>query len=183
MTRECMRRKFTKTDRLDGWPPGQREPASVPAPVNTSDSGSVLRVRGVVVGVVLAGFVGVVRGVVVMAVRDVRVVTGRFMPAPFMMLSGGAMVLGRQFQMLRGFPMVFNGLLGHVRLLLCLGPFVNSKIDSGSMLNHGYDAGVTSRLRRRLAGANKPHPCFSCCSMSHTAKEPQLALETQGHPR
>jgi hypothetical protein len=59
-------------------------------------------------GVVLAGFVGMVRGVQVMAMRDMRVVPGLF-------VLGGAMMFGGLTVMLGGGLVVFG------RLVVMLG--------------------------------------------------------------
>ena len=93
----------------------------------------------VVVGVVLAGFCGVVGGVVLMTLRDVRVVAGRLMAARFMVLGGGEMVLGRAFVMRRGFAVMVCSFLGHGFLLDVGSP---SWANFRSRLAPGYDARV-----------------------------------------
>lgn len=63
---------------------------------------------------VLAGFFGVVGGVVEMTLSDVGVVPGLLMIAPFMVLGRGQVVLRCVFMMFRRLSMVFDGFLGHV---------------------------------------------------------------------
>jgi len=63
----------------------------------------------VTVGVMFGRFFGVMRGVIVMAVRDVGVVPGLQMVAGFMMLRGFAMMLGGVFMVLGGFMMMSCG--------------------------------------------------------------------------
>jgi hypothetical protein len=68
--------------------------------------------------VMLAGLFGVVDRMRVMAMRDVRMVAGGFVAPFLMMLRGLQVVLGRVFQMLGGFPVMFCGFFGHDDLLL-----------------------------------------------------------------
>jgi hypothetical protein len=67
----------------------------------------------VVLGVMLAGFFGVMLGVVVVPLRDVRMVAGLFMIAGAVMLGGGAMMFGGVLVMLGGFQMMLRGVFGH----------------------------------------------------------------------
>jgi hypothetical protein len=67
----------------------------------------------VVGGVMLAGFFGVVRGVVEVAFRYVRMVSGLFMIARLMVVGGVLMMFGGVLVVLSGFAVVFRGILGH----------------------------------------------------------------------
>src|SRR5579871_2839039 len=62
--------------------------------------------------VMLAGFYGVMRCVVLMPVSDVRMMTGGFMISRFMVRRSGAMVFGRMLVMFCCFAMVFRGFSG-----------------------------------------------------------------------
>ena len=64
-----------------------------------------------IVGVVLAGFFGMVNCVDVVALRDVSVVPGFMVIAGAVMLGCGAMVLGGFFVVLCGFQMVIRSVL------------------------------------------------------------------------
>jgi hypothetical protein len=66
---------------------------------------------GVLVGVVLAGFRGVIRGVGGMAVRYMSVVAGLLMVARFMVIGGGAVMLGGELVVFRGLTVVIDSLL------------------------------------------------------------------------
>jgi hypothetical protein len=68
-------------------------------------------VLAVIVGVMLAGFFGVMLGVNMMALRDVRVVPGGFMIAALVMIGRRLMVLGGMFVMLSGFAMMLDSFL------------------------------------------------------------------------
>jgi hypothetical protein len=61
------------------------------------------------VGVVFAGFFGVMDCVDVMALRDVRMVAGFMMVAGAVMLGCGAMVFGGLFVVFGGFHVVIRG--------------------------------------------------------------------------
>jgi hypothetical protein len=67
----------------------------------------------VLVGVVLAGFFGVMRGMDVMPVRDVGVMPSLLVISRFMLLGGGFVVLRRVFVMLRSLAVMIYGFLGH----------------------------------------------------------------------
>ena len=67
----------------------------------------------VVVGVVLAGFFGVMRRVNVVTVRHMSVVTGFVVVACRMKLGGGTVVLGSLFVMFGGFVVMIGSGLGH----------------------------------------------------------------------
>jgi hypothetical protein len=66
------------------------------------------------VGVMLARLLRVVRCMVVMPVRDVRVVTGLFMVGVGVMFGRGAMMLRRVFVMFSSFQMMIGDLFGHM---------------------------------------------------------------------
>jgi hypothetical protein len=68
--------------------------------------------------VVLAGFLGVVRGVVEVAFRYVGMVAGFLVIASFMMFRGGVMMFRRVFVVLRSLAVVLRGILRHVQLSL-----------------------------------------------------------------
>jgi hypothetical protein len=64
-------------------------------------------------GVVLAGFFGVMGGVVEMTLSDVGMMPGLFVIAPFMVLGCGQVVLLCVFMMFCRLTMVLYGFLGH----------------------------------------------------------------------
>jgi hypothetical protein len=68
---------------------------------------------GVVLGVVLAGFLGVMRGMVEMTLSDVGVMPGFHVIAPFMVLGCGQVVFRGVFMVFRRLSMVLDGFLGH----------------------------------------------------------------------
>ncbi len=68
------------------------------------------------VGVVLAGFFGMLSGVDSVAMRNMRVMTSRFMVAFLVVRGGSLVVLGRFLMMLGGFLMVFRTLMWHANL-------------------------------------------------------------------
>lgn len=68
----------------------------------------------VLVGVMLARFLRVVRRVVVMALRDVRVVPGLFMVGVGVMFGRGAMMLRGVFVMFSSFQVMIGDLFGHI---------------------------------------------------------------------
>ena len=68
---------------------------------------------GVVLGVVLAGFFCVMRGMVEMTLSDLGVMPGLLVIAPFMLLGCGQVVLRCVFMMFRRLSMVLYGFLGH----------------------------------------------------------------------
>jgi hypothetical protein len=61
----------------------------------------------------LGGFRGVVRGVMMMAMRQVRVMRGEMMIAGFVMARGFAMVARSVLMVFGCFVVVLSGLLGH----------------------------------------------------------------------
>jgi hypothetical protein len=61
-------------------------------------------------GVVLAGFLGMVHGVKMVAVRNMDVVSGLLVIRAAMMLGGLAVMLGRGFVMAGGFFVMFGEL-------------------------------------------------------------------------
>jgi hypothetical protein len=65
----------------------------------------------VIVGVMLAGFFGVLLGVNLMALRHVRVMTGRMMVATLVMIGRRLVVLRGMFVMLSSFAMMVDSLL------------------------------------------------------------------------
>jgi hypothetical protein len=67
----------------------------------------------VVLGVLFAGFFGVMRGMVEMTLSDVGVVPGLLVIAPFMVLGCGQVVFLCVFMMFRRLAMVLDGFLGH----------------------------------------------------------------------
>jgi hypothetical protein len=68
---------------------------------------------GVVLGVVLAGFFGVMRGVVEMTLSDVGMVPGLLMITPFMVLGCGQVVFRRVFMVFCRLSMMLDGFLRH----------------------------------------------------------------------
>jgi hypothetical protein len=68
-------------------------------------------VVAVIVGVMLAGFFGVMLGVNLMALRHVRVMTGRMMVATLVMIGRRLVVLRGMFVMLSSFAMMVDSLL------------------------------------------------------------------------
>lgn len=62
------------------------------------------------VGVMLAGFFGVMNGVDLMAVRYVRVMTGFLMVSRRVMLGSRAVMLGGVFVMFSRFQVMFSGM-------------------------------------------------------------------------
>jgi hypothetical protein len=72
----------------------------------------------VLVGVMLARLLSVVRRVIVMPVRDMRVMTGLFMVAVGVLFGRGAMMLRGVFVMFSGFQMMIGDFFGHK------GPFL-----------------------------------------------------------
>jgi hypothetical protein len=67
----------------------------------------------VVFDVSLRGFGGMMRGVMMMAMRQVRVMRGEMMIAGFVVARGFAMMPGSVFVMFGCFVVVLGGLLGH----------------------------------------------------------------------
>jgi hypothetical protein len=67
----------------------------------------------VVFDVGFGGFRGVVRGVMMMAMRQVRVMRGEMMIAGFVMARGFAMMPGSVLVVFGCFVMMLGGLLGH----------------------------------------------------------------------
>ena len=65
----------------------------------------------VIVGVMLAGLIRMIIGVGVVALRHVRVMTGRLVVATLMVVRRRLMVLGGMLVMLSGFAMMFRGFL------------------------------------------------------------------------
>src|ERR1700744_849560 len=61
----------------------------------------------------LAGFSGMMRGMGLMPVSGMRVVSGRFVVPFFMLLSRGAMMLGCVFVMFRRLAMMIDGFFRH----------------------------------------------------------------------
>lgn len=68
--------------------------------------------------VVLAGFLGVLGCVNVMAVRHVGVMGGLVVVVRFVVLGGLAMMSGGLVMMLSGFAVVIGGFFGHIDTLL-----------------------------------------------------------------
>jgi hypothetical protein len=68
---------------------------------------------GVLVGVVLACFPGMMRGVGGMTVRYMSMVAGLLMVARFMMIGGGVVMLGGKLVVFGGFAMMIDSLLRH----------------------------------------------------------------------
>jgi hypothetical protein len=66
-------------------------------------------------GVVFACFLGMVRGVVEVAFRNVSVVGGRFMIAGLIVFRGCKMMLGSMLVVFRSFAMVVLGFFGHLK--------------------------------------------------------------------
>jgi hypothetical protein len=94
-------------------------------------------------GVVLAGFFGVMVGMVEMTLGDVGVMPGLLVIAPFMVLGRGQMVLLGVFMMLRRLSMVLDGFFGHGIRSLRDCPAWGS-MNSGSILYVAHDGGITS---------------------------------------
>jgi hypothetical protein len=63
--------------------------------------------------VMLAGFFGVVRGVVQVALRNMGMMSGLFMIASLMVISGGLVMLCGMFVVLRRSAMMLRGIFGH----------------------------------------------------------------------
>ena len=80
--------------------------ASAPTP-------QALLVMPVIVGVMLARFRSVVHRVVVMAVRNVRVMSGFLVVGLGVMLGCGAMMLRGVFVMFGGFQVMIGDFFGH----------------------------------------------------------------------
>jgi len=68
----------------------------------------------VVLSVVLAGFFGMMGGMVEMTLSEMGVVAGLLGIAPFMVLGCGQVVLRCVFMMFRRLFVVLDGFLGHV---------------------------------------------------------------------
>jgi hypothetical protein len=68
---------------------------------------------GVLVGVVLACFRGVMQGVRGMTVRDMSVVAALFVVASLMMIGGGVMMRGGMLVVFGSFAVVIDSLLRH----------------------------------------------------------------------
>jgi hypothetical protein len=100
-----------RTRMLDVVPPRpareSREPG-LSGPVEET-----LLVVPVVGCVMLAGFLGVVRGVVEVAFRYVRMVSGLLMIARLMVVGGVLVMFGGVLVVLSGFAVVLRGILGH----------------------------------------------------------------------
>jgi hypothetical protein len=69
----------------------------------------------VIVGVMLAGFFGVMHRVDLMPARDVRVMAGLVMIPTFMMVGCCAVMASGVFVVLRGLAMMLGGFSGHGR--------------------------------------------------------------------
>jgi len=74
---------------------------------------ALLLLLAVVGHMMLGGFFGVVFGLYVMAVGQMRVVSGPFVIARFVVFGGNPVVLGSFFMMLGCLDMMFGGLLRH----------------------------------------------------------------------
>ena len=85
----------------------------------------------------LAGFVGVMLGVGVMAMRDMGMVAGLFMISCGVMLGSGAMVFRGMLVMICGFQMVFFTFFRHGARFLRLR-------DLGLRIASGYESTITS---------------------------------------
>lgn len=70
------------------------------------------------VGVVLAGFLGMMGGVRPVPVRDVRMMSGFFVLAGFVMLCGLAMMFRCMLMVLSSFVVVVSAFVGHGRISL-----------------------------------------------------------------
>jgi hypothetical protein len=70
----------------------------------------------VMFGVVFARLFGMMRGVIVMTVRDVRMVPRLFVISGLMLLGGGAMMRSGLLMMLRCLPMMVCGFFRHGEL-------------------------------------------------------------------
>jgi hypothetical protein len=65
-------------------------------------------------GMMLTGFLGVMLGLNVVAMRDVGMVTGFLVVTSFVMLGSHAMMFGGVIMVLRGFMMMLRCFFGHV---------------------------------------------------------------------
>jgi hypothetical protein len=65
----------------------------------------------VIVGVMLAGFFGVMLGMDLVAVRHVRVMTSQMVLAAFVLLGSRPVMLRGMFVMFSGFAVMFRSLL------------------------------------------------------------------------
>jgi hypothetical protein len=72
----------------------------------------------VVGGVMLAGFFGVMRSVVQMALGDVGMVPGLLMTAGFVVIRGGLVMLCSMLVVFRCFAMMLRGIFRHLEILL-----------------------------------------------------------------
>jgi hypothetical protein len=103
----------------------------------------------VVLDVVLAGFFGVMCGVVEMTLSNMGVVPGFLMITPFMMLGCGQMVLRGVFMMFCRLAMVLCGFLGHgsapLRDLCKRSSSTNcwGSMNPGSILTAAYYGSIT----------------------------------------
>jgi hypothetical protein len=70
----------------------------------------------VFVGVMLAGFLGMVDGMDMMTMGDMRVMPGALMIPGVVMVGGCPMVAGGVFMMFGGFAMMLSALVGHRNL-------------------------------------------------------------------
>jgi hypothetical protein len=87
----------------------RKEPGLVP-PGSRPLSRLVLTV---LVGVMLAGFLGMLNRVDVMPVRDMRMVAGALMVTGFVVIGCCSMVASGVFVMLRGLAMMLGAVCGH----------------------------------------------------------------------
>ena len=67
----------------------------------------------VIGGVMLAGFFGVVRSVIQMALSDVRMVPGLLVTAGFVVIGGSLVMLCGMLVVLRRFAMMLRGIFRH----------------------------------------------------------------------
>lgn len=85
-------------------------------------AGSQIRLREilltlpVLVGVLLACFLGMVDRMDVMSMGDMRVMTGALMISGIVMFGGRSVVAGGVFVMFGGFAMMVSALVGHKNL-------------------------------------------------------------------
>lgn len=86
----------------------------------------------------LAGFVGVMLGVGVMAMRDMGMVAGLFMISGGVMPGGGAMMFRGLLEMICGFQMVFFTFIRHGARFLRLR-------DLGLRIASSYESAITGR--------------------------------------
>jgi|HubBroStandDraft_2_1064218.scaffolds.fasta_scaffold890389_2 hypothetical protein len=86
----------------------------------------------------LAGFVGVMLGVGVMAMRDMGMVAGLFMISCGVMLGGGAMLFRGMLVMFCGFQMMFFTFFRYGALFLRLR-------DLGLRIASSYESAITDR--------------------------------------